>query len=71
VASSSGTPINYQYRLTSNKIDISACSFTCYREGNKNSLLFEVTGSAKGVSGVEGATVTTSRRIYITGSERY
>lgn len=71
VASSSGIPISYKYRLTSNKIAISACKFTCFKEGNKINMLFEITASAKGISQVEGASVTTSRRFFVSGSERY
>jgi prepilin-type N-terminal cleavage/methylation domain-containing protein len=68
IASSSGaTDI---YRMTSGKIDIRACSFSCLTESDKTTVEFNVTGSARGITGVEGSSYSTSRRIFLQQSER-
>src|SRR4030042_5564903 len=58
------------YRLTSNKVDISTCSFTCTIESGIKIVIFNVTGNARGITGGEGATYSTSRRIFLKQTER-
>ena len=58
------------YRLTSTKINFISCSFSCLTESGRTTVGFDVTGSARGISGVEGATYSASRRIYIQQSIR-
>jgi prepilin-type N-terminal cleavage/methylation domain-containing protein len=67
VASSSG---GINYRLTSTKVKITTCSFSCTTTGEKTSIVFDVSGNAKEVSGAEGYTYSTSRYIFIQGSQR-
>jgi type II secretory pathway pseudopilin PulG len=58
------------YRLTSGKVDITVCAFTCTIESGKKIIIFDVTGNARGVTGVEGGTYSTSRRIFLQQNER-
>ena len=67
IASSSGATT---YRLTSNKISITYCSFTCSAESGGVGVVVDVTGSSRGVSGVEGASYSTSRKIFLEFNER-
>lgn len=68
VASSSGESISYDKRMTSNNISISGCSLTCVNQGNENYITFIATASATGIQAVEGATVTSSRQIFVRSS---
>lgn len=70
VASSSGETVNFVHRITSSKVDLSACGFTCYTENNRTYIDFLISGSAAGVSSSEGASVTTSRKILVRGVSR-
>ncbi len=69
IASSSASPasetINYRQRLTSNKIEITSCRFMCYTQDAKTYLDFSVAAKARGITGIEGASVETSRKILI------
>src|SRR4030042_2270443 len=58
------------YRLTSSKIDITVCTFSCTVESGNKIIIFNVTGNARGITGVEGATHSTSRRIFLQQNER-
>jgi type II secretory pathway pseudopilin PulG len=70
IASSSGETINYGYRLTSNQIDITDCSFTCYTQNSRNFIHFQVTARAKGIGSSEGASIETSRDFLLRASVR-
>lgn len=65
IASSSGETINYNQRLTSNKIVLTSCQFNCFTQGAQTYIDFLVKANVKGVSGAEGAIVETSRKILI------
>src|SRR4030042_3219587 len=58
------------YRLTSNRVDITACTFNCTVESGNKIIIFSVTGNTRGITGVEGATHSTSRRIFLQQNER-
>ncbi len=65
IASSSGETVNYIQRLTSNKIQITSCQFICYNQNSQTYVDFSIRANAKGVTGVEGAVVESSRKILI------
>jgi prepilin-type N-terminal cleavage/methylation domain-containing protein len=67
IASSSGATT---YRLTSNKISITACNFTCTTESGGTSIVFNISGNARGLKSVEGATYSTSKKVFLEFSER-
>lgn len=70
IASSSGEVVNYRYRLTSNNIGITNCQFSCYTQDLKTFIDFSVTANVRGVTGAEGSTVSTSRKILIREASR-
>jgi type II secretory pathway pseudopilin PulG len=70
IASSSAESINYNKRLTSTRVDITSCSFTCTTQNTQKYIDFSVTASARGISSAEGGTVTTSRNILVKDASR-
>lgn len=70
IALSTGETINYANRLTTNKIDITTCTFSCYTISSQTYVEFLVKASTKGMSGAEGATFETSRKIFVRESIR-
>jgi prepilin-type N-terminal cleavage/methylation domain-containing protein len=70
IASSSGEMINYRNRFTSNNIAITNCQFNCYTQNSQTYIDFSVRANVRGVTGAEGATVETSKKILIYEARR-
>lgn len=62
---SSGETIRYFNRFTPNAVQLSYCNFSCYTKDLKTYVDFTATASARGVTGIEGASFETSRKIIV------
>jgi type II secretory pathway pseudopilin PulG len=69
VASSSsgmaGGGIEYNDRMTSDKIDITSCGFNCYSNGNTTYIDFNIKGQIKGLTGSEGSSYQAAKKILV------
>lgn len=62
---SSGETIRYLNRLTPNAVQLTYCNFACYTQDFKTYIDFTVTANARGITGIEGASFSTSRKILV------
>ncbi|HLE48585.1 MAG TPA: type II secretion system protein [Patescibacteria group bacterium] len=70
VASSSGIPIRFSQRLTTNNLEITSCSFTCLTLDEKSYVTFTISASAKNIPASDDNIVSTSRQVFIRSSKR-
>jgi type II secretory pathway pseudopilin PulG len=69
-SSSASTTGTDTYRITSSKISITSCTFSCVAESGGTSIVFNISGSARGIGDAEGATYSTSKKVFLEFSER-